>query len=266
MGLFDFFKSHKKEIRSQLEWRENGFFPMFEVVARYIVSQKKRLNKYQIHINFAEYDCLNESELLDDIVATRKGLGISCVEKIIIALKQAKIIDSVKVNYTDDNDNVLYTKREYNPIIKNHKSLNNVLEDLETLKKNVGTIEEIRELWRLQFNESAKELGIDQIDKNYNPIETGATNDVCYLYLMKDYNTGYYKIGISNSPEHREKTLQSEKPTIEMICNKKYVSRRIAHSFEQALHKTFADKRVRGEWFDLNPTDVKEIELTLNSS
>ena len=81
---------------------------------------------------------------------------------------------------------------------------------------------------------------------------------------MKDFNTGYYKIGISNSPEYREKTLQSEKPTIEMICNKKYISRKIAHSFEQALHKTFSDKRVRGEWFDLSPSDVQEIESTLN--
>ena len=40
MGLFDFFKSHNKEIRSQLEWRKNGFHPMFEEVARYIVSKK----------------------------------------------------------------------------------------------------------------------------------------------------------------------------------------------------------------------------------
>ena len=31
------------------------------------------------------------------------------------------------------------------------------------------------------------------------------------------------KIGISNNPEFREKTLQSEKPTNEMICNKRYV-------------------------------------------
>ena len=83
---------------------------------------------------------------------------------------------------------------------------------------------------------------------------------------MKDFNTGYYKIGISNSPEYREKTLQSEKPTIEMICNKKYVSRRMALSFEQALHKTFSKKRVRGEWFELNQNDVEEIKSTLNSA
>jgi hypothetical protein len=82
---------------------------------------------------------------------------------------------------------------------------------------------------------------------------------------MKDFNTGYHKIGISNSPEYREKTLQSEKPTIEMICNKRYISRKIAHSFEQALHETFSDKRVRGEWFDLNQKNVQEIEFTLNS-
>ena len=266
MGLFDFFKSHNKEIRSQLEWRECGFFTMFEEVARYIVSQKKRVNKYDIMDNFKDFDCLQDWENHDNPVPTWKGLNLVQVDQIAIALKNAKIIDSVKVNYTDDNDIVLYTRREYFRIIKSHKSLNYLLEDLETLKKNVGTKDEINEQWRLDFNERAKEQGLEQLDKNFQSIETTEPNDTCYLYLMKDYNTGYYKIGISNSPEYREKTLQSEKPTIEMICNKKYVSRRIAHSFEQALHKTFSEKRVRGEWFDLDQIDVKEIELTLNSN
>tara|TARA_Y100000766_G_C18898828_1_gene602324 strand:+ start:1260 stop:2075 length:816 start_codon:yes stop_codon:yes gene_type:complete len=265
MGLFDFFKSHNKEIRSQLEWRKNGFHPMFEVVARYIVS-KKKCTQGDIQINFSKYQALREIEYYDDDEEIRTGLGYNEVDRILIAISKADIINSKIVNYIDDDENVVSMSKKYDVIIRNHKSLNNVLEDLETLKKKVGSRDEIREQWRLYSNDKAKVLGTQQLDKNFNPIVTTDTNDACYLYLMKDYNTGYYKIGISNSPEYREKTLQSEKPTIEMICNKKYVSRRIAHSFEQALHKTFEDKRVRGEWFDLNTKDVKEIESTLNSN
>lgn len=80
--------------------------------------------------------------------------------------------------------------------------------------------------------------------------------DWCYVYLMKDVSNNYYKIGISKTPEYRERTLQSEKPTIEMICNKKLPARKIAEAFEKALHTAFADKRIRGEWFSLDENDV----------
>ena len=262
MGLFDFFKSHNKEIRSPLEWEKNGFHPMFEVVARYIVF-KKRCKETEIRKNFSKYPAIRGIEDDDGYIT---ALGYVELERILIALSKADIINSTRINYTDHNENVVSITKKYEANITSHKRLNNVLEDLETLKKKVGSRDEIKEEWRLYHNDKAKVYGYEQYDENFNSIETTETNDTCYLYLMKDYNTGYYKIGISNSPEYREKTLQSEKPTIEMICNKKYVSRRIAHSFEQALHKTFEDKRVRGEWFDLNTKDVKEIESTLNSS
>jgi len=83
--------------------------------------------------------------------------------------------------------------------------------------------------------------------------------DSCFVYLMQDTSNGYFKIGISNQPKYREKTLQSEKPTIEMIISKKYPIRKIAESFEKSLHTTYSDKRIRGEWFELNETDVKHI-------
>ena len=85
----------------------------------------------------------------------------------------------------------------------------------------------------------------------------------CYLYLMIDTTNNYHKIGISNSPEYREKTLQSEKPTIEMVANKEFPNRKIAHSFEQALHSTYDEKRVRGEWFDLSQEEVDDIITSL---
>lgn len=85
----------------------------------------------------------------------------------------------------------------------------------------------------------------------------------CYVYLMLDKNTGYHKIGISNNPEFREKTLQSEKPTITMLACKKYPHRKIAEAIESALHTTYSAQRIRGEWFNLNEEDVFIIMETL---
>jgi hypothetical protein len=80
---------------------------------------------------------------------------------------------------------------------------------------------------------------------------------------MIDTTNNFHKIGISNFPEYREKTLQSDKPTIELICSKKFPSRKIAESIEKALHTTFAEKRIRGEWFELNENEIDQIKETL---
>jgi len=90
-----------------------------------------------------------------------------------------------------------------------------------------------------------------------------ATSENCYVYLMIDHVNKYHKIGISNKPEYREKTFQSEKPTIELICNKRFPNRKIANSFEQALHQAYSDKRIRGEWFSLDFNDVEDIKESL---
>jgi len=75
------------------------------------------------------------------------------------------------------------------------------------------------------------------------------------VYVMIDKNTGLYKIGRSTSPACREKTLQSEKPTIEMLFYNSGF-----HFDEVALHRKFADKRVRGEWFKLDADDISEVK------
>ena len=103
------------------------------------------------------------------------------------------------------------------------------------------------------------------LNRDESKLSSKKNDGICFIYLMKDFNTGYHKIGISNTPEYREKTLQSEKPTIEMICNKQFVTRKIAHSFEQALHKSYADKRIRGEWFNLDEQEIEELKSTLNN-
>lgn len=104
------------------------------------------------------------------------------------------------------------------------------------------------------------------IDRNTVFKENGLIqNEECYVYLMIDLTNNFYKIGISNSPKYREFTLQSEKPTIELLASKKFINRKIAKSFENALHSAYSDKRLRGEWFQLNEIEIEEIIFTLNN-
>ena len=129
--------------------------------------------------------------------------------------------------------------------------------------------------FKLYFQEYIKALGecgvqidsdvYDEENQRDNPKGTASLKDSsCFVYLMKDETNGYHKIGISNKPEYRERTLQSEKPTIALLCAKEFPTRIIAEAIESALHKTFEDKRLRGEWFALDEKDVLNVIKTLS--
>ena len=89
-------------------------------------------------------------------------------------------------------------------------------------------------------------------------------NKACFVYLMIDNKTGHYKIGISNNPKYREKTLRSEDPDIQTLSARKLVNRSLARNLEKKLHQKFNEKKVRGEWFDLTPTEVNQVISILN--
>lgn len=114
------------------------------------------------------------------------------------------------------------------------------------------------ELVNSEFKDNKPSEDRPLIDRNDN-----SDFDFCYVYLMHDTSNDFYKIGISGKPSIREKTLQSEKPTIELVCSKKFPIRKIALSFERSLHETYSKKRIRGEWFNLNEVDVKHIVSSL---
>lgn len=74
------------------------------------------------------------------------------------------------------------------------------------------------------------------------------------LYLMKDGHTGLHKIGRSVNPSTRERTLQAQVPLLEMVWSCEAML-----TDESILHEIFANKRVRGEWFDLSLEDIEYI-------
>ena len=84
-----------------------------------------------------------------------------------------------------------------------------------------------------------------------------------YVYLMRNYNNGHYKIGIAKDTKYREKTLQAEEPDVRLICSKQYTDRITARQMEKMLHSHYDKKRLRGEWFDFNEDEVKSIQKLL---
>jgi hypothetical protein len=76
-----------------------------------------------------------------------------------------------------------------------------------------------------------------------------------YVYLMHNKRNNLIKIGKSVNPSHREKTLQAEEPEINMIAVWEASPRLETH-----LHRLYKHKRLRGEWFDLNFKELKEVK------
>lgn len=72
-------------------------------------------------------------------------------------------------------------------------------------------------------------------------------------YIMFDELNGLYKLGVSNNPKYRERTLQSDKPSVVLIHT-------FNGNYEKQMHRTYNDKRVRGEWFKLSSADVEYLK------
>jgi len=158
----------------------------------------------------------------------------------------------------------------------------NLIKDWRILTSGNRKIEGMRPFGGTHHKYDNKEnlqIALKNLFKDYNEIVSGIENyeplskldfkdeisltEVCHLYLMKDLANGYFKIGISNNPDYREKTLQSEKPTIELVTSKGFSNRKIALAFESSLHKSYDNKRLRGEWFELTEREIAEIKEIL---
>jgi hypothetical protein len=93
---------------------------------------------------------------------------------------------------------------------------------------------------------------LDEAEKTSENLERlRRSSFTVFVYLMEDLRNGLFKIGQSQTPEKREKTLQSEVPETSLRF---YMP---AHDTAEAeLHEMFSKKRVRGEWFELTPQDI----------
>jgi predicted DNA-binding transcriptional regulator len=151
-----------------------------------------------------------------------------------------------------------------------NQDLTNVLVD-HKLRKKVGftiieaAVFEQIEIYKKSVSEASAELDVSRTTV-YHSVwrlqKKGYLQDVFSnmgkIYLAIDENTGYYKIGWSKNPSKREKTLQSEKPTIKFLIT---IDGRVQD--ESYLHKVFGAKRIRGEWFAMDSQDVNRFLLEI---
>tara|TARA_R110000796_G_C14328405_1_gene408813 strand:- start:44 stop:586 length:543 start_codon:yes stop_codon:yes gene_type:complete len=140
----------------------------------------------------------------------------------------------------------------YNGIKIDENVFINLKKEIKKANKKNLKFTNLKEIISICKNLQPKEDNCEKLTKiNYTTNSFDFVNDR-KTYLMKDNNTKLYKIGFSNNPKHRERTLQSEKPSIKMVktWNK---------NIEKKLHKLYSEYRVRGEWFNLTPIQVKYI-------
>lgn len=189
------------------------------------------------------------------------------------------------IEYGDSPKNFLRTKSDLEKILINYGLLIRNLQyiPIEDEWDNAGfrpTANGIRKSHNLKWSELPKKFieanggfkeWIDVIAILSPKVERNISTQIrdekaksCFVYLMLDKRTMLHKIGMSNTAEYREKTLQSEQPKIVLLAKKEYPNRRIAANIEKALHSTYAHKRNRGEWFLLDEGDLDELTQMLD--
>jgi len=135
--------------------------------------------------------------------------------------------------------------------------------DAELISKYISnTIKFAEENDISKINEGLLEEELLNLVSGKAPVS--GNNSGSFLYVMFDELTNYYKIGISKDPKYREHTMLSIRPTISLLfygMSKTENSRKL----ESNLHKKYAEKRVRGEWFSLDESDLAYIQSVLDT-
>ena len=67
------------------------------------------------------------------------------------------------------------------------------------------------------------------------------------------------KIGYSGNPEERLKTLQTGNPETLHLHYQFEIDEEIAEKYERFIHREYNHKRVKGEWFNMTPEEVKAL-------
>ena len=178
-------------------------------------------------------DCLNP------LFKSSRTINISTSNKFSISYIVEKLYFLTSINnivyYFTKSDllKLVYLEGNYNILLRTISFLNNFIDNSSPNSKDYIFLKYMI----LSSMPSVSSTKINKIQKTY---------------LMKDSNTGYTKIGKAVDPKFREKTLQSEKPSISLfaVCDS---------LVESELHEKYESKRIRGEWFNLCEDDIGNI-------
>ena len=205
-----------------------------------------------------ENSCIPHNWITSTKLRTQKGgtnfLAIFILSSIIKSINQDNTKSRINHTYQSWADMFGYSKRSVQEacyflkkqglinIEIRHRVCVDIIDESKVIADNIVYFEPIFK-------------NIEQLSSPQNQIASISERPKCgYVYLAYDFRTKYTKIGFSNNPNIREKTLQSENPLIEIFLIIKQEK-----SQEKEYHDYFEEQRIRGEWFRLSSKDVKYI-------
>ena len=81
-----------------------------------------------------------------------------------------------------------------------------------------------------------------------------------YVYIIENNDNGAIKIGVGNDPDNRLKQLQTGSVSELSLVYRSIICSN-AFEVEKFMHHNFKDKHIRGEWFNIDKTEViNELE------
>jgi hypothetical protein len=277
--LFNYFK-HTHYVKSRNNWRDMLRCNICNVKRHHtfflhndLIFNLKNINPNNIVVNKTCSHCLRSKNILwnninslsnfcyENTLKYQKNIKISrCRFSSLINLHQNVFEDS---NYIINSiKHIKETKSEqfleridwfdaYNYIMEKVNEIDNLYNERCTLKEAYGRwFDFVVDKYKIGIYEAVRNLpsAKEALGEPMMPI----TKTPKLTYIMKDEVNNLYKIGKSINPKHREKTLQSEKPSIKMI-------KIFDKDIEKELHSKYKKYRKRGEWFDLTHIQVQYI-------
>jgi hypothetical protein len=98
--------------------------------------------------------------------------------------------------------------------------------------------------------------GAQALIEKFEPIWQGNLPDAGYIYCLSDQQ-GHYKLGRTKQLQTRLRALGTQPPFKIQLLFTHYVFN--APRYEKLLHQHFAKKRMNGEWFALDDSDIELI-------
>lgn len=192
---------------------------------------------------YSDYELFFTLETVNKILST-----VIMVQKLKIEMLNDSRFFENKISLTIIEDSVYFNLNAFEYTVNSVKTIpiNLFMLDVYSFGKTFTVNKEI--FFPLYIANSIKEI----LSKNFLSISKKDTLKTRKTYLIKDGNSGFYKIGYSSKPELRETTLHAELPLVDILfyCD---------GFIENELHKKYKHLRVRGEWFALTDDCVIEI-------
>jgi hypothetical protein len=202
------------------------------------------------------YKCLGEPDKTSYILLSHKKMPYS-TQRINILFKEINVEYNLGIdNFTTHSLRKTFGRR----IVEQSKNTHAALSALAKYFNHASVSITLEYLSLEEFKEKCyPKIGVRNSGYFNNLIQKTKEkkSNPGYCYLMKDDNyPNLVKIGISITPIMREKTLAHQIPTISLY---KVVKTENMREIENALHKQYENKRIRGEWYKLTDEDVNNI-------